>query len=302
MTITITSIFQLRNIGVFMKQRRLLMVVLLIVSQCCAFTYAQTEKQSTEQKPGKLLPSEAVTLMIKAVDTNQQKKRRDNTRRFLPRVITKGLSEEEQFYLGEVYFWGLKPKEALKAYEPILKNRGKFGRAAWQRNMVVLFRGFNEFDKVEAQLKEYRKLFKPSPSDNAHLYGPVFLVANRYKTAGNHQKVIELISDEISEFNDNGAYISYQLPIRFIDSYKAVGKKDEALKILQTAKEKLVRTLAERKKNIPKNDIKYAVHSPPVLRMETVATEQLGYSQRNEAYSRLIKRLEDGMKKIRAEK
>lgn len=280
------------------------LLIVFVFSLCLNLTvvHAQNVSKSSEQKPGKLLPSEALALMINAVDSNPQIKRIDNTKPFLPRVITTGLSEKEQFYLGEVYFWNLMPKESLKAYEPLLKNRGNIGRASWKRTMIVLFNGYNKFDQVEAQLKEFREIFKATPEDRVYLFFQVFSVANRYKDLGNHKKVVELINDEINEFDNDGAFLSYRLPIFFIESYKAIGKKQEALKILQTAKDKLTKALENRKKNMPKNDMRFAVHTYAVINMETVVTEKLGYSQLNEKYEKLIKLIDEGINTIASEK
>lgn len=260
----------------------LLIMILIILS---------TTVQAQEQKPGMLLPSEALILMYNAVDQNPDVSRIDNTLPYLERVITTNLSSDEQFYLGEVYFWDFKPKEAEEAYKPFLTEDSKRGRSAWQRTMQIKFRAYDLHEEVETDLKKYRRKFKPIPADRYGLFGQVYNVASLYQGKNEHEKVIQLIEEELSTLNHEGAYRSFQLPAYFIESYKAVGKNEEAIQLLQSAKSRLEQTLADRMKSIPEDDHFFVEHGSVVTGMDNTFTEEIGYQQMNKKFEDLIESL-----------
>lgn len=246
-----------------------------------------------------LLPSEALVLMYNAVDHNPDVSRIDNTLPYLERVITTNLSSDEQFYLGEVYFWDFKPKEAEEAYKPFLTENGKRGRSAWQRTMQIKFRAYDLHSEVESDLKKYRKKFKPMPEDRYGLFGQVYNVASLYQGKNEHEKVLQLISDELNTLNHEGAYRSFQLPAYFIESYKAVKKNEEAIQLLQSAKVGLEKTLANRMKSIPEDDYFFVEHGNVVTSMDNAFTENVGYQQMNEKFEALIESLELAIEKYK---
>lgn len=244
-----------------------------------------------EQKPGMLLPSEALVLMYNAVDQNPDVSRIDNTLPYLERVITTNLSPDEQFYLGEVYFWDFKPREAEEAYKPFLDEEGKRGRSAWQRTMQIKFRAYDLHAEVEEDIKKYRDRFKPMPEDRYGLFGQVYNVASLYQGKNDHEKVLYLVTEELNTLNYEGAYTSFQLPAYFIESYKALGKHEEAIELLRSAKAGLEATLEKRMKNIPEDDHFYVQHGKIVTDMDNAFTEKIGYQQMNKKFEDLIKSL-----------
>jgi|GEM_PF-3143248 len=252
----------------------------------CLVNFAQTSKAQNNQSG--LLPSEALVLMYNAVDLNPNKKRIDNTKPFQSRVITEGLSGDEIFYLGETYFWNFMPKEAAQAYSQFLEEDSPRGRASWQRYLQIQFRAFDQHDLVEEKLSEYRKRFKPTPNDRYGIYGQVINVANLYLKRGEHEKVLELINEELEYMKYDGAYNSLLLPAYFHASYRSLGRVNEAVEALKRAKAGLLETLEKRKQNASNEEFQYVVHSRPVASMETIMTSKLSHTQMNEKFEALI--------------
>lgn len=246
---------------------------------------------NAQTNTSKLLPSEALILMYNAVDLNPDKERIANTKPFQSRVITENLSGDEIFYLGETYFWNFMPKEAGEAYAKLLNEDSDRGRAAWQRHLQVQFRAFDKHDYVEEQLKIYRQKFKPIPEDRAGIMGQVFNLADKYKKAGQHEKVVQLIEEELAYLNYDGAYSSFLLPGIFFESFAKTGKTETVISHIQNALNGLKKTLETRKANTPEKNFDYVVHSAPVSSMETIMTENLSYSQMTKKFEALIARL-----------
>lgn len=243
------------------------------------------------QHDSKLLPSEALVLMYNAVDLHPEKERIQNTKPYQSRVITEGLSGGELFYLGETYFWNFMPKEAAEAYGNFLDEDSPRGRASWQRYLQIQFRAFEKHELVEQQIKEYRAKYKPMPEDRSGMIGQVWNVAERYRKMGNHEKVVELVNEEIATLDYDGAYSSFQLPGIFFQSYKEAGKIQEAIRHINDAIAGLKQTVEARKAKTPEKDFRYVMHSVPVRRMDTIMTEKLSYTQMTEKFEELIQSL-----------
>ncbi|OEK01084.1 hypothetical protein BFP97_05995 [Roseivirga sp. 4D4] len=259
-------------------------IILLAIS-----LVALNSKSNAQTNDSKLLPSEALVLMYNAVDLNPDKKRIENTKPYQSRVITEGLQGDEIFYLGETYFWNFMPKEAAEAYSQFLEEDSPRGRASWQRYLQIQFRAFDKHDFVEEKLSEYRKKFKPTPDDRYGIYGQVINVANLYLERGEHEKVLELINEELAYINYGGAYNSLLLPAYFHASYRSLGKVDEAVTALKKAKAGLMETLDKRKQKKTSNEeFQYVAHSRPVASMETIMTSKLSHTQMNDKFEALI--------------
>ena len=117
------------------------------------------------ETPGKLLPSEATTLMVMQAMNNPDASRKDVYEHYLPRVITEGLDSDELFYLGEVYFFALMPEEARDAYYPLLNDNSMRARVAWQRVLQIRFRAFQMYDRAARDMVNFRKTFPADPAD-----------------------------------------------------------------------------------------------------------------------------------------
>ncbi len=275
--------------------KKISLLALLIAISLHTFLIAQSDDC-------KLLPSETHTLMVNAVDVQPDLKRIDATKPYVSRVMTTKLSREEQFYLGEIYFWNFMPKEGYEVYKAFLNGEDDFARAAWQRAMQIDFRAFDKHKKVEADLNNFRKKFKPIPDDRLYMFGQVYNVANKYAEEGNHEKVLQLIDEELNSLNYEGAYSSFQLPAYFAKSYNELGKLDKALQLMQSAKDGLEKTLKEREQKIPETDPDYPTHSSRVIYMATIITDKMSYAEMNNKFEELITKLTGYMEKIKAKR
>ncbi len=255
-----------------------------------AFSWA-TLAQAQETKQD-LLPSEAIALMYYRVDMNPEASRDVTTKPLQPRVITEGLSGDEWFFLGETYFWNLKPNEANAAFAKIMDGNSLASRAAWQRTMIVNINGFQLFDETEKMIEDYRKKFRPIPEDISGAYFGLASLAFVYSKDGKHQKIVDLVKKEIEYLDYSAPYSGFTGPSSNMKSFEAVGQKEQAIQMLKTAIQGLSAALEKRKANVPEKDIKYAEHSDPVYNMLTVMTEKLGYSQMNKKFERMIERLQ----------
>ncbi len=284
------EIFSALNNYKSLKMRKTILKTQFIGSLLMTMAVLSDSLQA-QTNQSKLLPSEALVLMYNAVDLNPGKERIKNTKPFQARVITEGLEGDEIFLLGETYFWNYMPKEADEIYTKFLDEDTDRGRAAWQRHLQVQFRAFDKHDFVEEQIKVYRKKFKPIPEDRSGIFGQVYNLANKYKQAGEHEKVVQLIKDEIDYLNYDGAYSSFQLPGIFFESFIKLGKANEAGQMIKNAVQGLQKTLDARKGKALENDFAYVVHSRPVRIMDNVMTEKLSYQQMTEKFEGLIKSL-----------
>ncbi|WP_298897181.1 hypothetical protein [uncultured Psychroserpens sp.] len=244
--------------------------------------------QDEDSNSNMLLPSEALTLMMNEVNMHPEKKRIDATKPYLPRVITTELSREEQFYLGDVYFWNFMPQESLDAFSKVKDGNDEISRAAWQRIMQINFRAFEKHGEVEKQISEFRKHFKPNPKDQYYMFEPVNNVCGKHAGENNHKKVVELVEEELKTIDYNGAYQSFLLPAYQFNSYKVLGKGDTALSLLEKAKNGLQNALDNRRNAMPENDPDYLIHTSRVRGMETIVTNKLSYKQMNDEYEKLI--------------
>lgn len=248
----------------------------------------------------KLLPSEALTLMIHAAAMNPDLKRIDATKPFVPRVITTDLSSEEQYTLGDIYFWNFMPDDSFEMFSKFLDDNGDRARASWQRVLQIRFMAYKEHEKVERLTKEFREKFKPDPRDRFYVFGQTLNLGRKYAKEGNHEKVLSLINAELETLDHKGAYRSFELPGFLFESYEALGKKKEALTLLKNAKKGLELTLSEREKNLPEKDLDYLpLYATRAAGMENIVTDKLSYSQMNEKFEELIGKLNGYIEKYR---
>lgn len=249
-----------------------------------------------QEEPGKLLPSEVISLIYDSIDKERGKARLDVITKYIPRMITEDLSKEEQFYMGEVYFWNLNPVESDEAFKPLLNEVNLFSRAAWQRVLIIWIRGFGKLNEAEAQLAKYRSAYSKNPSDLTGIHYAVSNLAGSYKDKGDHEKVVSLVTEEINALDYEGAYSSYLLLSTFFDSFKEAGKEREAIKMIEGAISGLKEILSKRAQSIPDDDTRYTDYGDIV--MLTVVTQRLGYEQMNSEFEKLISSLETDLKEI----
>ncbi len=271
-----------------------------IITLFLTFMLILSGELRAQDNQNKLLPSEALTLMIHAAAMNPELKRIDATKPYLSRVITTDLSREEQYILGDIYFWNFMPDESFEMFSKFLDDNNDLARASWQRVLQIRFRAYNEHDKVEGLIKEFREKFKPDPRDRFYVFGQTLNLGRKYAEEVNHERVLSLINEELETLNYEGAYRSFELPGFFFESYEVLGKKKEALTLLKEAKKGLELTLSERKKNLPEKDLDYLpLYATRASGMENIVTDKLSYGQMNGKFEELIDNLSNYIEKYR---
>jgi len=245
------------------------------------------------EQPGKLMPSEAIVLMLSQAmnKPSLERNRKSVWKTLLPRVITKDLSLDERMSLGEVYFFSFMPEEARDAYYPLLEGESLRARVAWQRVMQIRFRAFGMHERVSIDMRNFRKSFPVIPRDREYLSRQVTNFANLYASENKHEKVVSEIEAELAVMNYQGAYSSFMLPATYIKSYVATGKKQEALNHLVLARDGLSKTLDSRKKQKPENDWVYPLPADIYYFFYTPLNEKLGWQQKNDKFEILIDKL-----------
>lgn len=186
----------------------------------------------TVEKP--LLPSEALKKAFDDLAANKGQQK-DICRGYLAQARTEGLPEDERFALAELYFVSLMPDESKALFQPFLAGTDFRARMAWQRMMRMNAVAYEDFAAVEKALPEYRAKFPPDRRDLYHSYSGVQGLADHYRKAGDHQKVVDLVSAEIAQLPADAPFYSAVLAGSFFESFAKVGKAAEAARILTTA-------------------------------------------------------------------
>jgi hypothetical protein len=250
------------------------------------------------ESPGKLLPSEAITLMVTDAMNNPTFSREDVYQAYLPRVITDDLNEEEQFYLGEVYFFALMPEEARDAYYPLRQGESLVARVAWQRLLQIRVRAFEMHERAATDMVNFRKTFAADPADREYLSRQVLNFGNYYARQGEHEKVVGVVEAELAALNYGGAYASFIHPATFIESYIATGRMQQAIKHLQSAHDGLTETLKVRVSSPPDDDYNYPLPADRYSFFFTPVNEKLGWQQQNDKFLQLIDNIGASLKMI----
>lgn len=240
----------------------------------------------------KLNPKELFVLMVDAVEKNPTAKRIDITKPFLKRIDSSNLSREDQFYLGEIYFWNFMPKPANAMYKLVSEGNDDLARSAMKRELIIQTRAFKNIEKAEKLLNSYRLKFPPKEQDYNYLYGRVYEVADSYAKKGNHKKSIDLVEEELKALDYKSPYNSYKLLIHFFTSYKELGKEKVAIQQLENIITELKKELTQRIDKKPQKDEDFVVHIPKITNMLTLVDKKLNYSQITEKFKDLIAVLE----------
>ncbi len=250
----------------------------------------------TQGVPGNLLPSEAMVLMLNAVENRSDATTRTEmqtvTARYLPRVVTDNLMRFELFKLGDIYMFALMPEEARDVFLPFLDGDDLYSRAAWQRIIQIRFRAFDMYEQVLKDMESFRKRFPPVPVDREYLFSQVRNIGGMYTKQERHEDVVEAITTELDALDYTGAYKSFELPGAFMSSYVAIGKKKLAMEQLKNAIAGLGKTLAQRCANPPDEDYNYPLPSERFHYFYPPAVQSIGWKQQNDQLQALIAKLE----------
>lgn len=233
------------------KIRNLLFKSFLIVS------FIAGSANALPPSEGMLLPTDVLYLSFKSMAENPTLGRLEQVGEYFGRVQVENLSEEQKFALGEVYFINLKPDEALAEFEPFMDGDDLRARIAWQRVMQIRFRAYNETDRVEQMIKQYRDKFEPSGMDVWDIERQIENIATMYQKAGNYQRVVDLITEELGRYSGNAPYMVYTLPGQFMKSFEETGNVELALQLMSEIRGKLKNVVANYVKDNPGGHVFY---------------------------------------------
>ena len=271
---------------------------LLTVAMTLSAALSLQSAVAEDDAPGALLPSEALVLILWEAMHRPEASREQVFEPVLPRVIVDDLDDDELFFLGEVYFFALMPEEARDAYYPLRDGTSLRARVAWQRLLQIRFRAFEMYDRVAREMVRFRERFPPDPADRTYLYHHVLNFGRMHAGAGEHDKTVAAVEAELAALDYSGAYDSLMLPSTFIESYRAQGKLDQALRHLRRARDGLAQTLEARLADPPEEDQYYLLPARRYAFFFSPVTEKLGWEQHNDKFRELIRRLEEAIASI----
>lgn len=191
----------------------------------------------------RLDPTEVLYLSLKAMAENPGAGRLETVSRFFQRIKTEELSADQEFARAEVSFVNLRPGEALYQFESFMDGSGLRSRIAWQKSMQIHFRAYQKHDLVEQLVEDYWQKFTPDPADIWHADLQITNLANKYMREGNHAKVVAIIVKEIERLPRNAPYRSFRLPVLFMGSFVAEGKREQAVQLIRDIRADMQRQL-----------------------------------------------------------
>lgn len=219
--------------------------LLLASAFALAVVFAGLPRVASAQSDGRLPPTEVLYLSLSAMERNPTTPRLEAIGSYYRQMQTEGLTEHEKFAAAEVYFLNFKPREALAAYRPFMSGDDMQARIAWQKVMQIQFAAFDEVALVERLIGEFNERFPPNDKDMTNAEWQIFNLARLYRSRGEHQKVVDLITAEIERLPDGLPYRALRLPGLFMESFAAVGKADAAREMLTDAQSSLEIGFAE---------------------------------------------------------
>ncbi len=260
---------------------------------------------------GMLPPTDILYLSFKSMAENPTMGRIEQVGKYYGRVTTENLNEAEKFALGEVHFINLKPNEALASFEPFMGGDDLRARIAWQRVMQIRFRAFNETDRVEKMIEEYKQKFEPNGMDVWDIDRQILNIATKYQKAGEYQKVVNLITNAIERLSGNAPYMTYRMPAQFMKSFEETGNVELAEKMMLDVQNKLKNVVAAYVKENPEGHVFYKAADYVPGREYRMEEGLLGYTfdegypnpeLRFHQYNLIINDLDGALWRIRIEK
>lgn len=284
----------------------------LLVQSVLIIVFSFVSSSANEPKAeGMLLPTDVLYLSFKSMAENPTMGRKNQVGAYFGRVQTENLDEVQKFALAEVYYVNLKPTEALTAFEPFMDGDDLRARIAWQRVMQIRFRAYNEPERVEEMVNEYRAKFEPNRIDVWGVEGQIVNIAGKYQRAGNYQKVVDLIREELARLPHNTPYMVFRAPGQFMKSFQETGNIELAEKMITEIHNDLKNVAANYIKTHPEGSMFYkaADYVPGrVYRMEegllgavfeeNYPTSELRFNQ----FDLVINELNGTLRRLRVEK
>lgn len=181
-----------------------------------------------------LRPSEAVTLMVQAMQTQPDAQRTSLTRPIIERMTSEDLSDTELFFKGEAHFLNFEPEPARDAYWELRDRSDNIGRVSAQRLMTIRVNAFGMIDEVlENDLPRYRERFGVRPYDRYGVTYAVSRAARQLADRGEPDRALDIVADEVHRHDRFDApYMAYELPAQFMELAARQGRAEEFHRLL----------------------------------------------------------------------
>jgi len=203
-----------------------------------------------------LLPSEATTLMVRAMQQDPKAERTSLTHPIMARTRTDDLEEIEQFLSGEAHFINFDPALARDAFWEFRDRDDDLGRVAWQRIMIIRINAYSMVDQVVDQdIPMYRKRFGTSAHDRYGISYPLMQAALQLAESGSAGRALDMIVDEVKRHDEFDApYFAYLLPDNFMELADQEGRGTEFRALKQWVSEGVSEALKLRLSESPAPD------------------------------------------------
>lgn len=213
-----------------------------------ALAWTLAGSQCPAAEPGLLLPSEATTLMSRAIRVSPATARQEITRPIVARMQTTGLDLEERFLKSEAHFMDFDPEQARDGFWEFIQRSDAFGRVAMQRIMVIRVNAYQRFEQVLSEdIPEYRRRFGIDPNDRSGVSYPLAQVANWLIEQGEADRALDLVVEEVRAHRQFDApYFAYTLPVQFMEAARAAGRGDEFAALLDWCRHGLSTAIKQR--------------------------------------------------------
>lgn len=218
----------------------------------------------TPAKDGTIMPSKALADLQKDmrekgkdISTSEEYSalRKELATAALEGLKTKDLDRAELYDYAEILSWADLKEDAARAYSKVAEGTDTFAREASKKLMYLEVPEVKDNPaKFEELIKAYRKKFPPTPEDGMGLYSPVAMLHRHYVDAGEYEKAIAVVADEIDSLNTEAPYFSYRLLGSAYETFIKAGKKDEIVNLLTDKKAAFDKIVADRGENVPEDE------------------------------------------------
>ena len=158
------------------------------------------------------------------------------------------LSDHERFFLGQLYFMAFKPNEAYAIFEDFAHRDDWYGWLARQRLAIMDTRAFENFERLESNLKATRKNFAFDPEFASITGFAERALCQHWGAQGEHDRVVDFALDAMKSTPRDAAYRPLYMAGVCFESFEKTGRQDEAFDIADDIRRDLKTTLRKRDK------------------------------------------------------
>lgn len=151
----------------------------------------------------------------------------------LANIQTRGLSDKEDVALGLAYFFSYDGLNAKRIFAKYRNRNDLLGRVSWQAQQNMSFAGDKDYALVERRTFEFRRKYKPIPEDLEYTGTMVRILATKFARDGDHARAAGWILNDLRSVPINLPFRSYDNLGRLFDSFKATGRTNEAVAIME---------------------------------------------------------------------